>query len=309
MKDRVFWWGIGIIIVSFIINFTYFQIKQLDEPIVLEHYIELTYNADDLNIRPTFEFYYLTNKDDTEARSITFGDNYAYTQDQGFLFHQTNYIPHISEFSHYYLKKNLFEITPHNIKNHDTYTFEDGEISFYRQKGNYNLSLDIGEIILRNYIYDKDKYNKINQYRSGSGNGLNSNFFLVNEAVTIEKIHMPFPDVTKDIGLKIHFEHKSQKNESTYFKTRGYNNILNKPWKDIPGEEVTEDLFPIKLNEGDHFLLVTNFENVRDKYFSFFIRIEGKDSHGEPFKDYANVSSSPHLNKDSLKQLISGGEQ
>src|SRR5690554_5393420 len=100
MKGRFFWVALSLIGVSWIVNSMYAYSKQLDEPIFLDHYIDMTYQ-DNLYVT----FFYLTNRNDTSIiSSMNAGDLRAYPEQSYGFFNETNQIYNHQDFGRYVLR-------------------------------------------------------------------------------------------------------------------------------------------------------------------------------------------------------------
>ncbi|GMQ56695.1 hypothetical protein AN1V17_10890 [Vallitalea sediminicola] len=177
--------GVGclvLIIISLICNIFYYKAQQLEEPIILEHYIEdkLNENQDvDLN------FYFITNLND-KSKILN-----VYFPKQDLLF----YVDYRQEYETRYYRVNIVNLylayDDLNFNENDVVVLEDAVITY---NNGLTQNVDIGKIILSN-----DRERGLESTMSGSSSsGQSSVCFKLNNSFIVNKITSRLYDETND---------------------------------------------------------------------------------------------------------------
>lgn len=174
--------GCIVIMISLISNIIYYKLQQLDEPIVLEHYIEEGIGKD----QDVFmDFYYMTNRSDT-SRLV---EVYFPKQDIQL------YVDYANTYTSKYYKVNELRL---RILYSELRDLNENEIRLENAVLHYNNGLeqkvDMGEIILT-----RTKNNSLKSTSGGSSNtGESWEHYVLDKSITIDKITSAFYDDTKD---------------------------------------------------------------------------------------------------------------
>ena len=115
MKKNWFWGVISLIVISWIVNSIYFQSKQLEEPVILNAYLDIPI-SDSTN----FSIHYITNKKDIiELQSLSIGAQSLWNE-RNFTFpgfENPTAQSFNQEFTHHYSKEAMFSLGEEDIKN------------------------------------------------------------------------------------------------------------------------------------------------------------------------------------------------
>lgn len=292
MKGRFFWIALGLIGVSWIVNSMYAFSKQLDDPIFLDHYMDVGYQ-DNLYVT----FFYLTNKNDTSViSSMNAGDLRAYPEQSFGFFNGTNQIYNHQDFGRYVLRSvNVTFYNPYG----DQLDYETTEMDVVFSDGRV-ITAPIGHIITRPMNADESPLEQ--NFSSSSNNNLYQDLYQAIEPLTIEVVGHSFQDdLQDDFSIKIH----TPKNP---FESRAadltFQEPMNNEWDDIPGLDVQDVSFPIHLKEGDtlsvHSKFPTNHTNVlyMDTY------IAGTTESGKAFYTTNRIGTQPYLEKKDVTEFI-----
>ncbi|MDX1807570.1 MAG: hypothetical protein R3267_11150 [Paenisporosarcina sp.] len=265
-KKHWFWIGVIAITISWAANTWYFESKQIDAPIFLNHYIEESIG------NPTFlTLYYITNKSDNkELQMVNMDGLLLYPQQHDeFLYINSDQLQQQNvhqEFIHHYVKKTTFEISkdllsPKHLK--DGIDVKNIEAIFSEST---LMNVPIGHIRLLPPVSDSKALHS--ESSSSSNDGSRIVAYTASERLTIEEIKKPFE---KEIGneYKIEFiKHKSSPNQSA-----------NNTPKQQP---ITE--WPLELEVNDVLITKIQFNLDSKNVLSPQLSIKGKTQSGKPFQ-------------------------
>lgn len=187
-KHKLYVSCVLLIIFSLIGNILYYNAQQLDEPIVLEHYIEdRVYENQDVNMR----FYYISNlNDNNKLSNVSFPkhDLTFYAQN-GDAYDTTHYKANIA-----------FLQAPYSLLNfdgNDEIILEDAVITY---SNGLTQNVDIGKIILT-----KGGNNDLKSTMSSASNsGQVSQYYSLEDSITVNKVTSRLYDETNDF-VYMHF--------------------------------------------------------------------------------------------------------
>lgn len=307
MKERILWLSISLIILSTVLNYIYYQSKQLIKPIFLTHFYE-TENYDENQLT----FYYLANKQDlsnvdyVEIDGIQF---YPHTQDAFSMWSDNNPIPqHEQEFRHHYLRSVTIQFPKHSVPIKDgsskEWTFEKMEVGF---NGLPPITADIGKV---KFSPRKEHINFLESRMSSSSNQHRSDHsFVATEPITIEGIDMPFPELNEEIEIKVNLDQEKLKVLEGLRNGKEipewFNESLQSPWEHVEGLTVNEEIFPISLKQND-WIQISSYTNPELKsYHQFTLKVKGKTANGTDFTIRASISDQPYLEQNDVDKIIS----
>lgn len=292
MKGRIFWVALGLIGVSWIVNSMYAYSKQLDEPIFLEHYIDMTYQ-DNLYVT----FFYLTNKNDTSAiSSLNAGDLRAYPEQSYGFFNGTNQIQNYQDFGRYVLRSvNVTFYNPYG----DQLDYETTEMDIVFSDGRV-VTAPIGHIKTRPLNMEESPL----EYTSSgsSSNNFSQSYYRALEPLTIETVRSSFHDeLQDDFAIKIN-------TPKSPFESRAsdlaFQDGMDGKWDKLPGLNIKEVSFPIHLKERDTFRVHSRFPTNSTKVLNINISISGTTELGKDFTTTAGIITQPYLEKQDVKSII-----
>lgn len=301
MKEKIFWFSILVIILSYIGNYLYFQSKQLDAPLFLEHYYELTLNDEDETM---LTFYYVTNKSDSSSiNHVQIDGIEAYASSNMDFMWESQEPQFEQEYTHHYLK--AFYVTfPADFEGEGPFSFSEMEVHLSNGK---NLMADIGEVILHK---DTEYANVLETQISSSSNQHREEKSMVAlEPVTIEEIEIPFKEeLSDDIFIKVDLE-QDKLRELEKLKTganppKWFDEDREKEWNDLPGVTVSDDLLPYTLEQNEWVRFLMQFNPTRYSYFQFSIKLNGKTESGEAFVRELPIIDHPDLDQKAINEII-----
>ncbi|MEH7225253.1 hypothetical protein V7112_15700 [Bacillus sp. JJ1566] len=307
MKVKIFWVSILVIILSFIGNYLYFQSKQLDAPLFLEHFYEITMNEED---ETTLTFYYLTNKSDTStANYVMINGIETYPVSNDFFMWNSQTPQFEQEFTHHYLK--AVTVTIPTIEGDNPFSFSDMEVHFSDGK---TIQADIGEVILHKRTENPNVFEF--KMSSSSNQHLADSLMVTNQAIAIEKVEIPFAeDLTDHVLLKVDRDQEKLRELEKPMEDSDYPEWFeeerNKEWKKLPGVLLSEDLLPLNIEQNEYIRFFMQFDSERDSYFYFSIKLVGKTDSGEAFVSELPIVDHPYLDQKAINRIIKskiGGE-
>ncbi|MEH7385283.1 hypothetical protein V7147_07740 [Bacillus sp. JJ1521] len=303
MKGKIFWVSILIIILSFIGNFMYFQSKQLDAPIFLDHYYELTMYKEE---ETTLTFYYLTNKSDTSTVNYVMIDGVeAYpASNNNFFMWESQAVPQFeNEYTHHYLKA-LHLTIPGEYEGEGPLSFSDIEVHF---SNGITVQADIGEVILKKRSETPDVLESRMSY--GSNQHFAEQSMVAIQPITIEKVEIPFAEeISDDILVKVNLGQEKLR-ELNKHMTGGsrpvwFNAKRDAEWNARPGVLLTNDILPFKLEQNEGMPVMMQFNPTRESYFQFSIKLIGKTESDEEFVNEIPTIDHPNLDQEAINRII-----
>lgn len=319
MKERYLWIGLLLVVLSWVGNYLFFESKQLEEPIFMEHFYEKRVpirsdDADDADM-DYFEsegiqltFYYLTNKyDPVDVVEVSVDGAEVYVDSGSFgyeFFGASEPIQHVvQEFRHYYLKSVTVEIRPEAFatgKPGDRWTFENMEVYFNNQE---KVSANIGKIAL---FLDDYTPEVLEQWMgSGSNDGHNEGVFVSLKPLTVEDISVPFAneisDVFKakvDISRGVIGFREEHEDLPTWYDDRSVD------WENTPGILLENVEFPFTMETDERISLNMFLNQDRTSFLELASKITGTTESGESFVSYAGIIDHPYLTQRAIEQLI-----
>ncbi|MBY0098592.1 hypothetical protein [Mesobacillus maritimus] len=312
MKERFLWAGILMIVLSWLGNYAYFQSKQLDQPIFLDHFYE-----DILWEGKSFTFYYLTNK--REPAEVTHvqidGVEIVNVLNDGHGFGEwqnSSEDSFVQEYRHHYLKSVTLEFNKEYIQLNQTepiLSFETMEVFFNNQS---SIIADVGIVNLYRedmqlHVLDSQVSSSNNQHRSEEA-------LVTREAISIDEISIPFPEkLAGEVAVKVDFEQDRLKElESVRYGGEipaWFDENLEWEWEAVPGVPIEEnELFPVNLNENEWMHLSMYYNPDRTSYFEFGIHIKGKSASGHTFEQIAPIIDHPYLGQQDIDDIIAEKE-
>ena len=292
VKGRFFWVALGLIGVSWIVNSMYAYSKQLDEPIFLDHYIDMTYQ-DNLYVT----FFYLTNKNDTSViSSMNAGDLRAYPEQSFGFFNGTNQIYNHQDFGRYVLRSvNVTFYNPYG----DQLDYSATEMDVVFSDGRV-LTAPIGYIMTRPSNVDTRPL----EFTSGGSSNDNSGqeYYRALEPLTIEAVEHSFKNFLQDdFSIKLNTPKTPLDSKVTGATLP---DSMNSEWNDIPGLDLGNVSFPIHLKEHDRISIHRKLPTNLTKVLNVNIYMKGTTESGKAFTTTTGVITQPYLEKNDVKKII-----
>jgi hypothetical protein len=304
VKEKYFWMVIIVILISWIGNYTYFQSKQLDEPIFLKHYYE-SYIPKEENVQLTF--YYLVNKQSPA--------NVQYVKIDGIEFYPienglTSSLDEQNEqeFRHQYLKSVTISFPriyiPITADSNKPWTFEKMEVGFDASQA---ITVDIGKVA----FFNDPKFESPFKFQmSSSSNDHHEEYEIIaTEKAVVEKINSPFSEVAKDVVIKVNTPQKrlNDKEMPEWFKDGMRTN-----WKDVQGGSfLHKKLFPLNLEKDEWIRVMTFINPNQHSYLQYNLKIHGKTTNGQPFTSLIPINDQPYFEQKDIDEIIEaqGGDK
>ncbi|MCM3670622.1 hypothetical protein M3181_16790 [Mesobacillus maritimus] len=302
MSKKVLWLGIASILLSWVLNYAYYQSNQLDSPIFLDHYYEVNTAYDEQPLT----FYYLTNKENpAEVQYVTIdGIDFEVYPVGNHSFWEGSEPSYEQSFRHQYLKSVTLEFNENILalkEQGNSFSFERMEVFFNDQS---SIVADIGKV---NFYRTEDSDVFDSRMSSSSNQHWSHEAMLTREPITIEQISVPF-DLNKEVAIKV---------ETNQQRLEELENLSHKgeipewieeeqelKWEEKSGALSTEDIFPFKLGKGEWVSLNMYFNPNRTSYYQFGIKMEGKTEKGETFINYSPINDQPYLNQQQVDKII-----
>ncbi|MEK5040189.1 hypothetical protein [Sporosarcina sp. FSL K6-3457] len=292
MKGRFFWVALGLIGVSWVVNSMYAYSKQLDEPIFLDHYIDMVYQD-----HYYMTFYYLTNKNDTSSIvSMNAGDSRAYPTEQSYGWNGVDRIDNRQTFNHYVLRSvNVEFYNPYGDRLEDSFTemdvvFSDGRV----------VTAPIGRIMTHPSTIDTRPLEHTSSGSSSDNTG--QNYYRTLEPLTIEAVEYSFQDdLQDDLSIKLHTLKGQLKSKAT---EAAFSDLMDSEWNDLPGTDLENVIFPFHLKENDRISIHSKLPTTSTKVLNVTIYISGTTESGTDFTTTSGIITQPYLEKQDVAELI-----
>ncbi|TKC17113.1 hypothetical protein [Robertmurraya kyonggiensis] len=323
MKERYLLIGLLLVVLSWGGNYLYFESKQLDEPIFMEHFYEkaLPIRSEDEDIDYyesegiQLTFFYLTNKyAPLEVVEVRIDGAEVYVDSGGFdydFFGDSQPTQHVEqEFSHYYLKSVTVGIRPEVFvtgKPGDRWTFENMEVYFDNHE---KMTANIGKVAL--LINDSTPEILEQRMGSGSNDGQSKGVFVSLKPLTVEDISVPFAneisDVFKakvDIGrgeIELREDLEDGEDMPSWYDDRSVD------WENTPGILLKDVEFPFEMEKNERLSLNMFLNPERTSFLELASKITGTTESGESFVSYAGIIDHPYIIQRAIEQLIAEKE-
>ncbi|HYK71613.1 MAG TPA: hypothetical protein VEV44_00570 [Pseudoneobacillus sp.] len=310
MKSKYLWIFLGLIGISWIFNYTYYQYNQLDKPIFLKHYyVNEIYDENQLT------FYYLTNKDDRSLINYVRIDGVDFYPQNQFGMWSNNIPPYVQEFRHHYLRSVTIpfskQIIPIKDGSNMAWSFEDMEIGFSNQPPSM---VNIGKVQF-SPITNQERF--LESRMSSSNNQHRSDESLVAlESVIIEGFDIPFPELNDDIEVKINLNQKKLKELEDLRNGKEIPKWLNEnmqaDWNSVKGISIKEIPFPFTLEKNEWLNIMTFTNPEANNVIGLGLRMKGKTIDGKTFTSKTYISEQPYLEQKDVDEIIAeskGGKE
>ncbi|GMQ56696.1 hypothetical protein AN1V17_10900 [Vallitalea sediminicola] len=303
-KKKILIIGVIVCLVGLILNVINIQVHKIDEPIVLEHYLEVSLQDEfDLRIQ------YITNRrDNIKMNSIYFPKYDLIFYDRNFQ--DTNSLKYYNRNTAVFYTR-LNEDQQKEYEKMDYIILEDAVITY---NNGLEQKVDIGKIIV-NKNKERDLHNAMS---SSSNTGLSKTMYKLDNNITINDITSKFYEETRDFVKMSLLTNDELDNtllniseETDDDKIMEIEENYNNNQKDIECYPVDELQLPF---EAYNTLSVnTNFEMLENdcKYNVYDIRytLHFSDENGnEGSQSLYNIRYSPYITDKSVRELVNKRE-
>ena len=308
MKDRYIWIAFFIVILSMFGNYLYFQSKQLEHPIFLEHYYE-TYAQEGYYLR----FYYLSNKSEpVEVSHVLIDGVTVYPSNNHGLqiWANQNYIPNYEqEFSHHYLQSVTFSLPEQDLAQkfatNDVWLFNEMQVTFTNGQ---TIDAKIGEVKVYRNRTDTDSL--VSRFNSRSKNDNDAYYIMFSKPLNIESINIPFGEIaSNDVLLRVKLDsktknHKSDENVNSYLPS-WYDEKFDIEMSDSEFIYVlNSNLYPLHLDTSDMLKLYIRFNPDHKNYYDFNVTIHGTTIEGEQFEYRILTEDRAYLTQQDVNEIL-----
>lgn len=309
MREKFLWAGIVIIIISGIGNYIYFQSKQLDEPVFLDHYVKRSY-YDEKEVPITF--YYLVDKlNPVTVNSVEIDGVELYPEaGSGITFWSGDQpqINYVQEFSHQYLTKIRLHIPVQEIPAGGSWSFR--KVTAYLSNGK-QMEADIGVVL----ITKRDSGENPDVFKTMMGTSSNQHTeeksLVAKQSLTINEINVPFSDeIGDDVAIKIDLDQERLKDlERSKHSGKVPDWVMEKS-KSTQHELLDVSALPLTLKDNEWVSFFMQFNPNRQSYLDLEMEIKGTMESGEAFIRPLLINDHPRLEQDDVSKIIAkkGGD-
>ena len=294
MKKNWFWGVISLIVISWIANSIYFQSKQLEEPVILNAYLDIP-----INDSTNFSIHYITNKKDIiELQSLSIGAQSLWNE-RNFTFpgfENPTAQSFNQEFTHHYSKEAMFSLGEEDIKN------------FQEELKNHNqiyATFTNGQTVPLNLAklnFSPHKASNIEFVNSGgleyNGNSL-AEYLYIKEPLKMEAFELP-KEVQQNIDVKL-MVWKDTDEHSPIIREDA-----SKEWEDLDAPLYTDVKWPLQINAGDSIGIFFHTKDDLDKAKTIRLMQDwtGEDAEGTQINHVINIISNPILKQDQVNNIV-----
>ncbi|MUV37760.1 hypothetical protein JNUCC1_01566 [Lentibacillus sp. JNUCC-1] len=284
MRERFLWIGIFVVVVSVAGNYMFFDSKQLDQPIFLDHYY--TEEIYDLEGTVDLTFYYITNKQ--QPKRVAFVDidgveAYPVYDQHGFFLNDEPQIHYVQEFSHYYIVPVTIEISADQIPieagSDETWMFETMHVTFSDRE---KVKASIGKTEIAHHQGSPDVFD----FSSGSSSsdGTSETSVTVLQAANIEDVLIPFADeISDELSVKIDVG-------------------MSRPDEALDVSEAGS--LPLTVKKDDRLRVFTKVISDRTSFLELGLKIKGTIDNGEAFTENVYVNDMAYFPENEIADII-----
>lgn len=285
MKIKPFWTILVIIVLIWIGNYLYAEKHKLDQPIFLNHYLDI-----DLTHESYIPLYFITNKGDTSFIQTVELGNVRGMPDQ-FVGH--NGVEEIEQFGRYSLKRVNVQFHPEAyVTPEELLKFTEMTVYFSEH---HTTDYPIGQITFRT---DKERLDPL-EFRSGSAGEYTETRLNAIDALSIKSVSTTFDDV-----LQGRFHIKLQSATSDEIE-QPEPVIENDEWDKAKGTDIREMKLPLHLDRNDWLTVKSYVDPSLHAIMDVKIYLEGTTEAGQPFTgQVGHLQYEPYFTKESIQEMI-----
>ena len=274
--------GLIVIFLSWAGNIAVFAGSQLKEPIMMKHYYEIPLDEGSL-----LQFHYLANRDgkmDIQWASVPGTD---------IMFFPSDHDGQI--FNHHELKTLSASLNEHHINELKKHGGRITQISASLANGENKL-LEIGEVTA---------YQRVAPHMTMLGTGSSNDergyyLFQADSDLEITQMEIPFYEKLKSalfFGLNVNQEQLQRYADRV------------EPSEFPIGKDMTADIFPFSLKEGQLFSVNYHYtykkdDPNQDAFFQINAKLHGKDVNGGRFTEDLTIFHQPYLDNQAIRKLV-----
>lgn len=299
MKRFWFWGALLAIIVAWTINITTYEAKFLDEPIVLEHYIERPMDQTHL-----FNIYYLTNKNNPAILQTIEVDGFSLPNvspsndmwlygNQNSIYNSPNVV---QEFNQHLLLEAEFDPSMLSLEGEDDKPYIGTNVFLQFSDGTAGY-FDIGEIRITPSTLRQDP--KLKGISTGStSDGLHSSIYSAEEQLKMKEFVVP-ENIAKDVQVKVNYEGEEGRVPDPIYQAEVMPN-----WSDVKQPLAKDVNWPIVLEPQGSVGLYIQIEPTNNKAIDAWIPWEGETAAGQSFTASFPLHHIPQLTDEDLRSMV-----
>ncbi|QUG43202.1 hypothetical protein KD050_08275 [Psychrobacillus sp. INOP01] len=289
MKKNWFLGILIIILISWIVNIIYFELHQLEEPVILDAYIDIPASENTI-----FSLFYLTNSSEVVELESLIADGYTYSNEQNFFpwFGDVTAQSYRQEFTHQYLKQASFTFDDESLKQ-VLKGFQANEL-YARFTNGQVVSVQLEKLNFRtphneqNFISSKAGF--------GSNQGIEGNLLEASETVRMDAIALP-DSLLNHVDLKVQLLSDTSSVEAKVDKLASMN------WEDIAAPLYDDIEWPLEIQKGDSVGLIFQIKDS-DSYIDIVNDWSGITESGETFTHTFPLLIEPNLSKQDVVDIV-----
>lgn len=292
MKKNWFWGILIVIILSWIGNIVYFEVHQLDEPIVLDTYIDIQ-SSDYTN----FSLFYLTNSSEVVELEALIAGGYTYNNEQNFFpwFGDVSAQSYKQQFTHQFLKEAYFTFDEQSL-NGLVKGFQDNDL-YARFTNGQVVPIELKKLNVRTSASENNFLSS--KVTFVSTQGVQGNLLEVTENVEMDQIVLP-DSILNQVELKVLLL-----SDSTEF-----HKLTNKDWEDIEAPLYNHMKWPLEIQKGNSVGLFLKIQDS-NTYVYMMNDWSGITESKEIFTYTSPLLIEPHLSNQDVVNIVqkARGEQ
>lgn len=269
-------------------NIIYFEVHQLEEPVVLDAYIDIPASKN-----ANFSLFYLTNSSEVVELETLIAGEYTYSNEQNFFpwFGDITAQMYRQQFTHHLLKQASFTIDEQSFEHfaksvqaNDLYArFTNGQVvPFELEKLNFKTPLTE-----QSFLKSKVSF--------GSNQGIQGEIFEVTETIQMDALVLP-------VSIKDQVDLKVQIWSDTSSARLNSNKIMEQNWKDIDAPLYNDINWPLKLEKGDSVGLI--FQVKYRSYIDIVHNWSGITESGKAFTYNFPLLIEPNLSDQDIVDIV-----
>ncbi|MFJ7827195.1 hypothetical protein [Psychrobacillus sp. NPDC096623] len=289
MKKNWFWGILIVIIISWLCNIIYFELHQLEEPVVLDSYIDIQSTE-----YTNFSLFYLTNSSEVVELESIIAAGFTYSNEQNFFpwFGDATAQSYRQEFTHQYLKQAIFTFDEESLKQvvkgvqtNEIYArFTNGQVVPVKlEKMNFQRPHNV-----TNVISSKASF--------GSNQGIQGNILEAAETVRMNAIELP-DSLMNQIELKV------QLLSDTSSASINVEKIMSKNWEEIDAPLYDDIEWSLEIQKGDSVGLIFQIKDS-DSYVNIENDWSGRTESGKAFTHTIPLLIEPNLSNKDVVDIV-----
>lgn len=305
MKQYMLWIGIALFVISWIGNNVYFQAKQLDEPIFLQHYIAREMNDEEEELSLTL--YYLTNKQEplhvsyAEVDGVRLRPNDERSNGWFNEWGEEQKINVVQELNHQYLMSANLQLPmdeiPFGKKDH-AWSFNHLTVHFTNGQ---QIKAHIGKAVIK--IRNQEPSLLKETEEGSSMSHFTVKTFKALRQITINSLAISIPKIADQVSIKVGMDDEKFKDLGMLAELPEVSVADNTDWENAYGVEV-DKMPPFILEEEDWLKIYVQYHPKQTSFFEFDITISGTTENGDDVELTTPITIHPELTDTDVTNII-----